>query len=158
MNTDWHVLVIDQQAACFIAKGRVGGTMAIPLNVMILDARTEDAELLVYELQRAGYVPQWVRVETEADFLAHLNEDIEVILADFSMPEFNIPRALDLLHERGFDIPVIVVTGSVTERVLEDTLRRGAVDYLIKDRLARLGPAISHVIEEKKLRMEKWRA
>src|SRR5258706_11602084 len=124
--------------------------MTTPLRVLILDDRAEDARLMLHELRRAGVSPDWQRVDTETDYLAQLSADIDIILADYSMPQFDVPRALDLLRARGLDIPCIVVTGSVTEQVVIETLQKGAADYLLKDRLARLGQAVSHALEQKK--------
>src|SRR5258706_6155193 len=132
--------------------------MSVPLNVLILEDQPEDTELLLYELKQAGFAPNWQRVETERDYIAGLREDLDIILADFSMPELRVTSALDLLQARGLDIPFIVVTGSVTEQVLVETLQRGAVDYLIKDRLTRLGQAVTHALQEKRLRDAKREA
>jgi CheY-like chemotaxis protein len=57
--------------------------------VLILEDREEDAELMVHELRRAGFDPQWQRVDTEGDFLAHLNQELDVVLADYSLPQFD---------------------------------------------------------------------
>ena len=66
----------------------------IPLRVLILEDRPEDAELVLYELRRAGFDPSHQRLETEADYLARLHEDLEVILADYSLPQFDALGAL----------------------------------------------------------------
>src|ERR1039458_2512084 len=87
----------------------------ILLRALILEDRPEDAELMAHELRRSGYDPQWQRVETEPDFLAHLNPPPDVILADYSMPELEAGRALQLLQERGLNIPFIVVSGTIGE-------------------------------------------
>ena len=68
------------------------------LRALILEDRPEDAELMVHELRRSGFEPQWQRVETEPDFLAHLTSPPDVILADYSMPELDACRALRLLQ------------------------------------------------------------
>ena len=132
--------------------------MAIPLRVLILEDRPADAELMVHELRRAGFEPVWERVETEADYLAHLDPALDIILADYSLPQFDGLRALHLLQERGLDIPFIIVSGAIGEDVAVAAMREGADDYLLKDRLARLGPAVAHALEEKRLRDEKQQA
>lgn len=126
-----------------------------PLQVLILEDRPEDAELMAHELRRAGFDPQWQRAETEPDFLAHLDPPPDVILADYSMPELDACRALCLLQERGLNIPFIVVSGTIGEEAAVDMMRRGGADYLLKDRLGRLGPAVKGALTESALRREK---
>ncbi len=117
--------------------------MSVPLRVLILEDRPADAELMLHELRRAGFEPHWQRVETEADYLAHLHADLDVILADYALPQFNALRALALLQEHDLDIPCIVVTGAVSEEAAVECMKQGAADYLLKDRLARLGSAVA---------------
>jgi hypothetical protein len=130
----------------------------VPLRVLILEDQADDAELILRELRRAGFEPVWKRADSEAGFLTLLEEPFEVILADYNMPGFDALRALHVLRERDIDIPSIVVTGSVTEEMAVECIRRGAADYLLKDRLARLAPAVKFAMEQKKLRDEKRRA
>jgi len=132
--------------------------MPTPLRLLILEDRADDAELMVHVLRRAGFDPDWERVETRADYLARLREDLDVILADYYLPRFNALHALRLLQEQGLDIPFIVVTGATGEEVAVECMKQGATDYLLKDRLARLGPAVVSALEEKRLRDEKRRA
>ena len=80
---------------------------------------------------------------------------LDVILADFNMPQFSAPRALDLLKARDLDIPFIVVSGSIREETAVQILKSGASDYLLKDRLARLGQAVQRAIDERKLQQGK---
>jgi len=132
--------------------------MSAPLRVLILEDRPEDAELMLHELRRAGFDPAWQRVETEPDYLAQLHEGLDVILADYTLPQFDALRALQLLQEHGLDIPLIIVSGLISEESAIECVKQGAADYLLKDRLARLGPALTHALQEKKLRDEKRRA
>jgi two-component sensor histidine kinase/ActR/RegA family two-component response regulator len=129
----------------------------IVLRALILEDRPEDAELMAHELRRGGFDPQWQRVETEPDFLAHLDPPPDVILADYTMPELDARRALGLLQERGLDVPFIVVSGTIGEDVAVAMMRQGAADYLLKDRLVRLGASVKHALLENKLRQEKSR-
>jgi len=131
--------------------------MPIPLRVLILEDRAEDAELVLYELKRGGFDARWQRFETEADFLAHLSPDLDIILSDYSMPQFSAPRALAALQGSGLDIPFIIVTGTISEEVAVESIKRGAADYLLKDRLSRLGQAVTHAIERKRIRTEQRR-
>ena len=128
------------------------------LRVLILEDRPGDAELMAHELRRGGFDPQWQRVDTEPDFLARLTPPPDVILADNSGPGLDARRALQLLQERGLNIPLIVVSGTIGEDAAVGILREGAADYLLKDRLGRLGPAVKHALMEKDLRQEKIQA
>ncbi|HEY2986975.1 MAG TPA: GAF domain-containing protein [Candidatus Binatia bacterium] len=132
--------------------------MPVPLNVLIVEDRPADAELMLYELERVGFEPLWKRVETESDYLAELERTPDVVLADHTLPGFGAPQALDLLKERGLDIPFIVVTGSISEDVAVARLKQGASDYILKDRMVRLGEAVTRALREKRLRDEKSKA
>ncbi len=127
----------------------------IPLNVLILEDRPIDAELLLHELKRSGYSCISKRVDTENDYIAGINAIPDIILADYNLPQFTAMEALQLLQERGLDIPFIVVTGTISEEVAVETMKRGAADYLLKDRLSRLGQAVQRAMHEKHLRDEK---
>ena len=83
--------------------------MSTPLHVLILEDRPTDAELTLAELRRAGFAPAWRRVDAEADFLAALDPSLDLIIADFHLPEFDGLRALELLRARELDIPFILV-------------------------------------------------
>lgn len=129
-----------------------------PLRVLIVEDCASDAELIVAEIRRAGFDPQWERVDTEADYVSRLRPDLEVILSDFVMPAFSGMRALQLLREKGPTIPFIIVSGSIGEDTAVEAMRKGAADYLLKDRLARLGSAIEHALEQEHLRREREQA
>jgi len=113
---------------------------------------------MLHELRRAGFDPAWQRVETEADYLARLDPTLDLILADYSLPTFDGLRALQLLRAQGLDLPFIIVSGSISEEVAVECMKQGAADYLLKDRLARLGPAVAHALEQWRLREERQRA
>src|SRR5215510_14459181 len=106
------------------------------LRVLLLEDRPEDAELNLAELRRAGFEVDARRAQTESEYATCLNQDFDVILADYRMPQFNSLRALQLLHERGKDIPFIIVSGTIGEDTAVDAMRQGASVYLLKDRLA----------------------
>ena len=132
--------------------------MAIPLRALILEDRLADAELILHALSQAGFEPDWQRADNEASYEAGLHAGLDVILADYSLPQFDALQALHLLQERGLDIPFIVVTGTLSEEAAVECIKQGAADYLLKDRLARLGPAVIHALEQKQLRGQKQRA
>ena len=128
-----------------------------PLHVLILEDREQDAELMVHELRRAGFDPQWQRVDTEADFLAQLNQELDVVLADYSLPQFDAQRALEHLKKRGLDVPFIIVSGCIGEERAVECMKYGATDYLLKDRLTRLGQAVRKAVDEKRRRDDRHR-
>ncbi len=128
------------------------------LQLLIVEDNPADAELAVLELTRAGFAPQWLRVENEPDFLAALKKRPDIILSDFSLPQFSGMRALELLQASGLDIPLILISGTVGEDVAVEAMRQGAVDYLLKDRTARLGSAVERALQEKRFRTERRRA
>src|SRR5262249_48117368 len=132
--------------------------MSTHLSVLILEDRSDDAELVLHALRRAGFAPQWQRVETESDYLAHLHADLDVILADYSLPQFDALRALQGLQERGLDIPFIIVSGTIGEELAVSAMKQGAADYLLKDRLTRLGQVVAQAMEQKQLREAKRQA
>jgi PAS domain S-box-containing protein len=132
--------------------------MAIPLKVLLVEDRPADAELLLLELRRAGYAPEWQRVDTEKDYLQQLNGHVDLVLADYRLPQFDGLRALELLNERNLDVPFILVSGSIGEELAVAAMKSGAADYLLKDRPARLGAAVTNVLEQRRLRQEKQRA
>jgi len=128
------------------------------LRVMILEDRAADAALMAEELHRAGYHVEWERVDSREDYVAALDRPFDVILADYRLPQFNAMEALSLLRERDGAIPFIVVTGSVSEEVAVQCMKEGAADYLLKDRLARLGPAVEQALRAQRLDQERHRA
>ena len=126
--------------------------VVVPLRVLILEDRMSDAQLLLHELRRAGFSPEWRLAHDEPGYLEHLTPELDVILADYTLPQFDALRALRLLQERGLDVPFIVVTGSISEEAAVECMKQGAADYLLKDRLARLGPALIRALEQHRLR------
>lgn len=132
--------------------------MKKPLHVLVVEDRPADVELLVHQLTRAGFDPDCARVDTEAAFVSHLDPPPDVILSDYSMPRFSAERALEILNERGEGTPFIVVSGTVGEDAAVAMMRHGADDYVLKDRLARLGEAIRNAIERRRLLREREEA
>ncbi len=129
--------------------------MSEPVRVLIVEDDPVDADLMVRELKRGGFAPDWVRVQTESEYLEQLEKEPEIILSDSNLPLFDGFEALDLLKKRGLDIPFILVSGRMGEDVAVDAMKRGAFDYLLKDRLARLGEAVRRAIDERRLRAER---
>jgi len=128
------------------------------IRLLIVEDNPSDADLMLRELRRAGFDPDWRRVDTETDFLASLDPEPDLILSDYAMPHFSGLKALQLIGERGLKIPFILVSATIGEETAVAAMREGAVDYLLKDRLARLGPAVAQALEQSKLRQGRERA
>lgn len=133
--------------------------MATALRLLILEDDAFDAELEVATLGEAGYVCRWERVETRAEFLACLDApDYDVILADYNLPAFDGLTALQLFLDRGLDLPFILVSGTMGEETAIESLKAGATDYVLKDRLTRLGPVVKRALREKEERQQRRQA
>ena len=122
--------------------------MSSPLRVLILEDDPDDAELIIRELKLAGLHIDWRQVASEADFVEQLASPIDVILADYGLPGFNALSALAHVRKRELRVPFIVITGILGDEVAVDCIKQGATDYLLKDRLKRLGPAVTRAIED----------
>lgn len=130
-----------------------------PLHILIVEDSEDDAELLLLELRRGGYAPQFERVETpEALDEALGRKSWDIIVSDYTMPRFNGLHALKLAQEKGKDIPFIIVSGTIGEEVAVAAIKAGAHDYLIKGKLARLLPAIERELREVHMRQERREA
>ena len=126
-----------------------------PIRVLFVEDNPDDTVLIERELHRAGLEPHGPRVDSEEAYLAALDPDLDVILADFSMPGFGAARALELLKGKGLDVPFIVVSGSIGEEMAVRVLHGGAADYLLKDRLARLGQAVRSAMDARRQRKQR---
>ncbi len=123
--------------------------MAEPIRILILEDNASDAELMKRELGKAGFdfTAQWV--QNKEAFLAALDTFTpDLILADYSLPGFDGLTALVLARQRGVEVPVIIVSGVIGEEVATETLKAGATDYVLKQRLSRLGPAVRRALRE----------
>jgi signal transduction histidine kinase len=126
-----------------------------PLRVLQVEDSEADAELIVRVLGRAGYDVAWERVENAAEMRRALAERVwDVIIADYRLPLFDAPMALEVLRETGQDIPFIVVSGAVGEDVAVETMRLGAHDYLLKNSLTRLAAAVEREIGNARMRSQ----
>jgi signal transduction histidine kinase len=128
----------------------------IPLRVLIVEDSPTDTELMLRELRQGGFAPTHERVDTpEAMGAALTRQTWDVVLSDFHMPSFDAPRALATLQGRGDDVPFIVVSGSVGEDAAVAVMRAGATDYIMKDRLQRLAPAVARALQDAAVRRER---
>jgi PAS domain S-box-containing protein len=121
------------------------------VRVLIVEDNSDDAELEVQALRRDDLDVTWKVVATEPDFLEALAQGADVILCDRSLPEFSAGRVLEIMRERRFSVPVLVVSGTVSDALAVDFMRQGACDYVLKDRLARLGPAVRNALDRFRL-------
>jgi len=131
--------------------------MPVPLRVLIVEDAPDDAELIVMHLIADGFQPQWTQVQTEREYRAALEAQPDLILADWSLPQFSGLAALRIMQERGQDTPFIIVSGSIGEEAAVEALRQGAHDYVLKDRPARLGQAVRRALAEKQERAARRR-
>jgi len=133
--------------------------MPQPLKVLMVEDSKDDALLLAEELRAGGYEPIYTRVDTADAMRRALEaEPWEIVLADYYMPHFSGPEALRVLRESRLDIPYIVVSGTVTEQQAIDMMRDGASDFILKQRLGRLVPAIRRELREAQVRQERRHA
>ncbi|MFT3956657.1 MAG: sensor histidine kinase [Piscinibacter sp.] len=128
------------------------------LRVLHLEDSPLDHELTLAHLRRGGLEVQALRIDSEAAFLAALEQDWDVVLSDFNLPGFSGLVALDLLKASGRDIPFILVSGEIGEDTAVEAMRNGASDYLLKNNLARLVPALMHAVEAMETRHARQRA
>ena len=127
-----------------------------PLRVLLVEDNPRDAKLVIAVLKRSGYCLTIDTVTSLASFQEQLERsDREVILADYNLRDWTALEALQALKNSGRDIPFIVVTGTLGDEAAVEVIQRGASDYVLKDRLARLPSAIQRALEEKTLREER---
>ena len=118
------------------------------LRLLILEDVAAEAELTVRALKTAGLDCAWQRVESETDFRAGLRERPDIVLSDFSLPRFDGMSALAMAAAEAPEIPFIFVSGTIGEERAIEALKHGAVDYVLKTNLARLGPAVKRALAE----------
>ena len=126
-----------------------------PLRVLLIEDNPDDGLLLHRHLARSGFAPDLHRVETAEDMLAALGKPWDCILADYNLPVFSAPEALRLLQSTAHDIPFIMMSGAVNEATAVAAMRAGAHDYVSKENLTRLGPAIERELAEAASRRSK---
>ncbi len=130
--------------------------MAPTYRLMIVEDSADDAELLLHALRDAPFTISSVRVEDENAFVAALaREPFDAILSDYHMPRFSTERALQILHERQLDVPFIIVSHQIGEEAAVAAMQAGASDYLLKNRLGRLGRAIESAVERRSFRSQR---
>jgi diguanylate cyclase (GGDEF)-like protein len=128
------------------------------IRILFVEDLQVDADLALHQLKRAGISCEWMRVETEAALIAALREfDPHLILSDFSLPQFDGMSALRIATEHAPEIPFVFVSGTIGEERAINALRSGAVDYVLKENLARLVPAVRRALSEAAAKAERVR-
>ncbi len=130
--------------------------MSKQLRVLLIEDSEDDAVLLTRELQKGGYRPLVERIETPESMKKSLTEKKwDVVISDYVMPKFSGLDALKLLHSTGLDLPFIIVSGKIGEDTAVEVMRAGAQDYIMKNNLRRLCPAIERELAEVAVRQER---
>jgi two-component system sensor histidine kinase EvgS len=133
--------------------------MAKPLHILIVEDSENDALLLLRELKRSGYEPVYERVYTPKGLNDALEKQAwDIIISDFVMPQFSGLEALRLTKTKNIDTPFIITSGKISDDTAVLSMKAGAADYIMKDNLTRLGPAIERELQETAIRRESEKA
>jgi hypothetical protein len=123
--------------------------MGLPLRLLIVEDSEDDAALLARELRRGGYEATMTRVDTREELLSALDrEHWDIVISDYSMPHLSGLIALRLVREKDPDLPFILVSGTIGEELAVEAMKAGAHDYVMKDNLARLVPAVGRELSD----------
>ena len=129
------------------------------MRILHLEDDPRDAELVQETLEAGGIVCQVTRVETQADFIASLEQGgFDLILADYTLPSFDGLSALKIAQQKWPHVPFIFVSGTLDEEVAIEALKIGATDYVFKTRLSRIVPSVQRALREARERIELSRA
>jgi len=133
--------------------------MKFPLHILHLEDDPLDAALVQSTLEAGGITCSVTRVQDRADFLAALERrDVDLVLADLALPAFDGMSALQIVREKWPNVPFILVSGRLGEELAIESLKSGATDYVLKERLSRLVPAVRRTVQEVRERVERARA
>src|SRR6202047_2012158 len=133
--------------------------MKSPLRILYLEDNPRDAELVQETLAMEGITCHVARVETEADFVASLEQGgFDLILADYTLPSFDGLSALKIAQRDWPHLPLIFVSGTLGEEVAIEALKIGATDYVFKTRLSRIVPSVRRALREAEERIDLGRA
>lgn len=133
--------------------------MGAPLRVLQIEDSEDDAEAVLRVLARAGYTVTSERVDSAPALRAMLDQGPwDVVLSDHEMPQFSSLAALQVIRERGLDVPFVIVSGAIGEAVVVNALKAGAHEYVSKNDLSRLGHAVERARREVTARLEQRRA
>ena len=132
--------------------------MSTVMRILIVEDLATDAELSAREVKAVLPTSEFVVVDTQDSFLASLASFCpDIILSDYKMPRFDGLSALKLALQRMPETPFIIVTGSTNEDTAVECMKAGAWDYVIKEHLKRLGPAVLSALEQRRVREERKR-
>jgi len=133
--------------------------MKIPIRVLIIEDSEDDKELMLDELRQGGYNPEYLRVDTSEALIGALDKQIwDIILSDYSMPDFDGLMALQIVKKRGLDIPFIIISGTIGEDVAVTAMKSGVHDYILKGNLKRLVPAVERELKDAEVRRQRQKA
>ena len=133
--------------------------MKIPLRVLIVEDSEDDRELILLELRRGNYAPDYLCVDTpEAMQSALESGEWDIILSDYSMPKFNGLTALRMAKAKDYEIPFIIISGTIGEEIAVMAMKSGAQDYIMKGNLQRLVPAVERELKEYEIRKQRREA
>ncbi len=143
----------------YIQSDNGGDSLEKKIRILIIEDVPSDAEMAEHEIRKAGIKFVAKRVETKPDYLTALKEfNPHLILSDYSLPTFDGMSALRLARELAPNTPFILTTGSLNEETAVACMKAGATDYILKERIARLGPAIEAALEKQRIKEEKEEA
>ena len=128
------------------------------INILLLEDSDLDAELIAGHLRKGNVSHRITRVSTRDDYIGALSGDYDIILADYSLPSFDGLSALEIAHERTPETPFIFVSGTLGEEIAIESFKRGATDYVLKQRLVRLPAAVTRALAEAKEKFERQQA
>lgn len=131
--------------------------MSREYRILVVEDNQTDAELMERELRKGGITFSSRCVMTEKAFSKEIEDFApDIILSDYRLPAFNGLSALAIAKQKYPDIPFIMISGTLGDDLAVETLRKGATDYILKDRLARLVPAVGRALREsERVRIEK---
>jgi len=126
------------------------------LHVLIVEDSEDDTIFLMRELRKGGYDVIYERIETAEAMKTSLDQkQWDLVIADYVLPNFSGPAALQILKEKGIDLPFIIVSGNIGEDVAVEAMRAGAHDYIVKGKLKRLIPAVERELRDAEVRMKR---
>lgn len=136
-----------------------GGKQMSLVRAIIVEDSEDDLLLILRALKKGNFAVTHTRVQSAAELAAALDEDQwQLVIADHAMPRFSAPEALEVLNESGLDLPFIIVSGTIGEEVAVAAMKTGAHDYIMKNNLARLAPAVERELREAAIREESRRS